>query len=259
MLRSKKPLPEFFNPELIKKYSDLVETEEKDFLNELRSTKRHTDAKNLFNVMCSDEVLDLENSAKNIVSFQEDAWEKKYYRRLIGQILYDYYRRNNVEDKSVKGTDVFIPKAKDILKEIHEETIKRIYEQWKILIDSISLYEVSDKGKNTSKNTLRFNKNSSKVYLNGEKDKENPLPKEKLISRITSHFEKLLTSHLSFIKVEDKFKMLNNMFNDVRKCNTIKEIKASILIHFYDLVYAISIVSNWYSYDTAKKIITIQK
>jgi len=258
MLRAKKPLPEFLDPNLMNRLSEKVEELEKKLVDKARKDPRHDSARELFDSMLSDETLNYESKVKESLDFDnQEKWEDQRWKEHLGVMLYDYYRHNNLEDENIRGTHVFIEKARDILKDIHNTNIDKIYDYWELLMDWITIHEapkeVVTKGK-----TVKLNNTKSRTFLRGEVDKNNPKTVQQLFSILVKHLENLLTSHLAFVPIEKKFETLNKMFNSIRSCNTLPGIKGAIVAYFYDIVYAISIISNWYTYEEAKKIIEIK-
>ena len=163
---------------------------------------------------------------------------------LYGKIIYDYYRENTFADSEIgnKRADVYLKEAADIIKKVQEDSFVSWIKAFEGVIETA---EISTQG-----NIIKIGKKDSKVVL---KFGDTP---DLVQKKFTQIFDNLMKSHLSFIPVKEKIKALNMLFKQIKSLRTTKELKQYMLIYFYDLVYAISITSNFVSFEEAQKIIS---
>lgn len=252
-------LPVFFNTHLHKKLgptllddikAKLDDPEEKKWIHHLIYLSIESPAGQLFKMLKDDsdidftQVLDKSTDISNL--------EKKELRKevegLYGKIVYDYYRENKFDESEIenKRADVYLEEAANLIENIQKKSFKNWIKVFDGIIESAQLEK--------SPNKIKIGKKDPKpVFIevgNGQRENEDSLKR-----KFGQTFNKFMMSHFAFIPLKEKIETLNGLFKKIKKLDTTDYLKKYMLIHFYDLVYAISITSNFVEFSEAQKIL----
>jgi hypothetical protein len=231
-----KQIPQIFDKRVI----DMLNLVGKNVTKEFK-TEVSRDAENLFRLIESNpEVPNIIYDAMEKFDFPKKGLTDKLVSR-YSMILFDYYRENQVEDETLKvrGETVCVEAAKNRITQVQENAFNATFENLQKFIDVCEISSV--------KTTIRA-AGSDNVSLNGNTPEANVIAFDQL-------WNSFVGSHFSTITMEDKINSFQILFEKICKVNCDLKLKTILKLYFYDLVYAVSILTDNVPYKEAVKMV----